>query len=211
MDQDIYDAIVLLVLETISSYEYLNSIGIYRPEKVNWNVFKKQLTDQTIKPGIYPKSYGKNAVHYYSVRYDHKLDKMIAANSYDNVGTLNENYAIALNVQEDATHGLCQTFALMYYLGKEGLLKKGTKHYYSNIKIGLNFLYDFIMSEYEQRERCWDDIVDVLDNMDIDSKYRNKIGSYLYTVSENDGMICLSSLLKIMMVNTKFLKTWYYD
>ena len=152
MEQCLFDQLILFVLETISSEDYLNNLGIYRPAKINWDRFKQQVARQTVKPGIYPRNVGRGSVHYYGVRQG--LTKEVA-NGYKSLGGLDSRYAFGLDAQEDHSHGLCQTFALMFYCGEEDRLGRGRHEYFNNVLVGLRFLLDFIDADYYNREKVW--------------------------------------------------------
>jgi hypothetical protein len=62
-------------------------------------------------------------------------------NGYPNAGDFGSQYGVALDAQPDNSHGLCQTFALMYYYGEESLLSPGK--YQTNIRDGLKWLARF--------------------------------------------------------------------
>ena len=53
VNQQLYDELFQFLLETVSSEEYLKSLGIHRPSYVNWETFKKQVSKKTVKPGIF--------------------------------------------------------------------------------------------------------------------------------------------------------------
>ena len=140
MDQCLFDELMLLIFETISSQDYLDSISIHRPSSINWETFKKQVAKQKVKPGIYPRSFGRGVgVHYYAVRA--KDGKMIVASGYPSKGGILAKYSIGLNAQRDHSHGLCQTFALMYYMDEEKQIKSGK--YYQNVKNRIKFFGGF--------------------------------------------------------------------
>jgi len=44
MNQNNYDELVMFVLETISSFDYLNSMGVYRSPPIKWDLFKKKVS-----------------------------------------------------------------------------------------------------------------------------------------------------------------------
>ena len=121
--QCFYDEIIHFVLQTISSKEYLTDIGIhykkYKPENFDRCVFDKIHNQSSgLKEGIYPDTnYGKeDEVHYFAIRKDAHY---ILANGYkDDFGY---NYSIGLDAQPDHSHGLCQTFALMFLTENEHL------------------------------------------------------------------------------------------
>lgn len=219
MQQCMFDEIVLFILETVSSEEYLKEIGIHRSKPItNWSAFKKKITNQSEKlvPGIYPLSFGRGGVHYYAVRQDGKLKKI--GNGYSSVDHLPSGvetdlgkYAVGLDAQEDHSHGLCQTYALMFLFKKEKLLKKGEKNYFKNVLIGFRYLIDFINEDYDERERCWT-YNTMLDNMSTVCK--NHETERLKNLKANfKKKFCLTDLIE-MVLNPKFrdnLKTWFSD
>lgn len=149
MNQCVFDEFIHFTLQTISSEEYLNSIGILRPPTITLDLLKEKVKDQTLYVGVYAVYYGDD-VHYFGAR--RKKDKIIVGNGYPTKEGLSDKYSVALNAQPWHSHGLCQTFALMFYLGQEKKLKTGK--YFDNVKIGLKFLLDYI-EKSEVRERIW--------------------------------------------------------
>jgi hypothetical protein len=214
MEQCLFDEIMLFVLETVSSQEYLNSLGIYRPASINWDKFKSKVNKQTIKPGIYPRSFGIRSVHYYGVRREPD-GTLTVANGYPTVASLNKKYAVGLNTQPDHSHGLCQTFALMYYFNKEGELIPGA--YYDNVIIGLKFLLKFIKEDYYNRERCWK-LNDIINNMNPtglcqNHSYEDRLANLKNLKSKNSNQLCLTDLIQ-KILSPKFeqnLKTWFFE
>lgn len=209
MKQCLFDEIVLFVLETVSSKEYLNELGIYRPATVNWNAFKKKVTKQTVEPGIYPRSFGSGSVHYYAVR--NGMVKQVG-NGYPSIDDLNEDYAIGMDAQEDHSHGLCQTYALMFYFFEEGRLKKGERNYFKNVLIGFEFLLEFITANRDERDRCWS-AASMYENMHRVCEYEGHIDERIDHVNAlaRKGNICLVDLIKLIL-NKKHrnnLKVWF--
>lgn len=150
INQAIYDELVQFVLETISSPEYLVPLGIYVPNNpMLFSNFKKQYNSNNTKPGIYPISAGQGSVHYVGVRNENGT--LSVGNGYPD--DLKLRNSVGLNAQEDHSHGLCQTFALMFYLNSENQLKPG--EYVKNVPIGLKFLVDFINVDPSKRDRIW--------------------------------------------------------
>lgn len=207
MHQCLFDELIMFVLETISSEDYLNDNDIYRsPNNVNWAKFKKSVINQSVKPGIYPRKVGRS-VHYYAVRQGiHKT----VANGYPSIGGLPAKYSVGLDAQPDHSHGLCQTYALMYYLGEEDRLKKGRSNYFDNIIIGLRFLLDFINADYYNREREWkpqeilEEMTRLCKNHSDQEVLENlkKINSHKISLTD-----LIKTLLKKKYINN--LYTWY--
>lgn len=164
MEQCLFDELVLFLLETVSSQEYLTSIGIYRPAQITWETFKKKVATQKVDPGIYPRNYGRGVAHYYAVRREQNVMKV--ANGYSSKGGLDSRFAVGLDVQKDRSHGLCQIYALMFYYNSEHLLTSGKDNYFENVLVGLNYLRDFIHEDYYEREREWTP-KDILQHMTI--------------------------------------------
>lgn len=98
--------------------------------------------------GIYARPFGAGSVHFYGVRKEPSGEFTIA-NGYPSAAGI-KDYSYGLDAQPDHSHGLCQTFALMYYFGNETLIRTAdknketneerTKRYRKNIDIGLNWL-----------------------------------------------------------------------
>lgn len=153
MEQSLYDEIMNFVLQSVSSEEYLNDIvGIYRSKTMSLSNFKKIKKNDRI-PGIYPIDAGNDSVHYIGVN-----KNKIAGNGY--LDTLHIRNSVGMDAQIDHSHGLCQTFALMYHLGEEKKIKRvncggqlppltSSKFpdcltgYIYNVVIGLEFLKNY--------------------------------------------------------------------
>lgn len=160
LDQCLFDTIMNITLTEVGSCNFLRELGIFCPENyIPWKEIIIGIENQTLKEGIYPKKYNKYTCHYYAVKrtasHIKSGGKLLIANGYSYKG-MNNEYAIAMNVQPNFSHGLCQTFALMYYLGCSSLLietnpsftegkpltiQNGSSQiYFYNILIGLYFL-----------------------------------------------------------------------
>jgi hypothetical protein len=148
-EQDAFDSIMLLITETISSEDFLESNGIFRSRPLNKTQWKsliskinKQNNKTTVAPkitaGIYPKAFDGGTVHYFSIRPEPLTGKLTVANGYPNAGGFGSKFGRPLNAQPNNSHGLCQTFALMYHTHSENLLKPGK--YQTNVIIGLEWL-----------------------------------------------------------------------
>lgn len=216
MDQEIYNEIVQFVLEVISSEEYLKSVGIFRPKpysKDRWNKLSRnfRLKDGTkhIRPGIYPRKGSGNEVHYFAIREEKDGTKTIA-NGYINaggVGKKNVN-AFGLDVQPNNSHGLCQTYALMYYNRDEKLLKSGEKNYFGNVITGLKYLIYFINIDYDKRELCWT-LKGILDNITKLYDKSNKDRTFFLKKISTSKNICLTDMIKFILNNQTNLESWF--
>ena len=147
--QDAFDSVMLLLTETISSEDYLKSSGIFRSlplSKKQWKSLVSKINKQNnktkaapkITAGIYPKAFDGGTVHYFSIRQEPLTGKLTVANGYPNAGGFGSKFGRPLNAQPNNSHGLCQTFALMYHTHSEHLLKPGK--YQTNVIIGLDWL-----------------------------------------------------------------------
>jgi len=155
LEQSLYDEIMNFVLQSVSSETYLKKIvspKIYRPKTMSLRKFKS-IKKSERKPGIYPIDAGNDSVHYVGVN-----KQKIAGNGYlDDLGI---HDSVGMDVQLDHSHGLCQTFALMYHLGEEKRVKRVNcggrlpplfspnfsqcfSDYIYNVVIGLEFLQEF--------------------------------------------------------------------
>lgn len=156
--QDYFDRLIQFFLESVSADDTLESLGITKKTVDNWDAFKNKIEHQ----GIYSKTVGKRklyniplpnsfagiyvkpvrdrmgSVHYYGVRKEADGTFTIG-NGYPTTTGITK-YAVGLNVQKDHSHGLCQTYALMYYFAQESKLKRGEEFYRENVDIGLNWL-----------------------------------------------------------------------
>lgn len=147
--QDAFDSVMLLLTETISSEDFLTEKGIYRSKPLGkdaWDklVRKVNRQDPKTKVGIYPKSFTRGEVHYFAIRQD--PGEITVANGYPDAGGFGFKHGRALNAQPEKSHGLCQTFALMYYTRYEHLLKPGK--YQTNVIIGLEWLKTHFFQDY---------------------------------------------------------------
>lgn len=224
-EQCFYDEIIHFVLQTISSEEYLTDVGIYykkyKAENFDRCVFHKiHFQSKGLKEGIYPNTNYEDgiSVHYFAIR-KNKKGEFILANGYKD--NFNLNYSIGLNAQPNHSHGLCQTFALMYLTGNESKIKKGK--YFENVKIGLNFLYNFIQENYEERERIWtlNQLYNSIEKMcqmtkkSRISRYRNITKNFKYGFEEyiSSKHISLSILIRYLLDenNIPYLNKWFYN
>lgn len=221
--QIVFDELIQFVLETISSEKYLKDQGIHR-QRIQKQMFKNRLNNQKsknkrakIKKGIYaiPAPGRGSGVHFYGVREEVTEEdlELKAGNGYPSASGLGK-YSVGLDVQEDHSHGLCQTFALMYYLNKEDLLKKGESNYRKNINIGLNFLFDYIYEDWDNRELCWtyESLLQNIVKLDknIEDAYRLEV--YIHEEKlGNEGVICLTELITFLIKKKKNLDVWFYN
>lgn len=162
--QMMFDKVMQFFLESVSAEDTLNNMGITRKRISNWNAFKKHIETQkkNSKPlddsfaGIYARSFGAGSVHFYGVRKE-PSGEFTVANGYPSAAGI-RGYSYGLDAQPDHSHGLCQTFALMYYFGDEALINTANKNketdeertarYRNNIDIGLEWLkYIFLNKE----------------------------------------------------------------
>jgi hypothetical protein len=216
-EQNIFDNIMFTILTTICCEDYLHHYGIHRPKPIkNWEKFKKQIDNQTVKPGLYPESFGGEVAHYHGVRKEDD-GTLTIANGYPSFSGLNKKYAKGLNVQEDHSHGFCQVYALMYYFRAEHFLKTGRDNndidsYYKNIFIGLKWLNMFIATHnwvFSQKD-IENLFIDEKYNIDIQHKYIQKfLGEKFYLKKH----ITLHTLLKIVSKkkNIKFVDKWFFN
>jgi len=99
---------------------------------------------------------------------------------------------------------------MMYYLNKESLLKKG--EYLHNVKIGLNFLLNFIHSNHVY-ERYWTSKTKLIQNMDIssiecDSMSIQELKKEIKNEFPDRTQIFLSQLIEILLQHHELLETW---
>ena len=212
IEQCVYDELMQFVLEVISSYSYLNSIGILRSEPLKVANLGKKFKDNMLDPGIYPIKLVDGSVHYYAVRNEEDGYQTIA-NGYKTTLIKHKN-SKGLNVQPNNSHGLCQTFALMYYMHKDHLLKKGKVNYLDNITIGLKYLTQFIKEDYYNRERLWS-INEILNSDGLLIKHcENHTDTYrreiLRKIKGKQKNISLTSLLNFLNRNIKNKEEWFY-
>jgi len=144
--QDKFDSIMQHVLETVSGNDYLKYYGIYRSDPVKtpakWHDFMVEINKQTetLKPGLYPRTIKGQEVHYYALRKESN-GIFTLANGYSDAGGAGSTYGRPLRAQPNHSHGLCQTFALMYYEKQSDRLIPGA--YQQNVLIGLEWLEQY--------------------------------------------------------------------
>jgi len=109
----------------------------------NWKTlqarFKNNQKRSKIAPGIYVQSFVGHSKHYYAVRKE-KDGSITIGNGYSATGGFGK-YGKGLDAQENHSHGLCQTYALMYYLTDDDLLTEG--EYEENALTAIKYLEDF--------------------------------------------------------------------
>ena len=210
-NQCVFDELIHFVLQTVSSETYLNSLGIYRPSMMTHAKLSKLIRAGRAKPGIYPLDYGGvDSVHYFGVRKNVNTGLVTVGNGYSTGEGIFQSFG--LSAQSDHSHGLCQTYALMYYMGHERALVPG-KFYY-NVLVGLNYLLAFINADYNNRERVWT-IRSIKENIEHVCKHnhtkeRNAVFRMLCSQGTNE--IYLTSIIKNILLNPKYrenLKTWF--
>ena len=170
MNQDIFDNLISLCLDTIPSKEYLKDyVGIFVSDVLYKESLNKFIQDYNrdptkISPGLYPILDDPNvddnetnevleqSVHYYGVNPNHEI-----ANGYlDGFDFFDGEIKSGLNLdaQEDGSHGFCQTIALMFYHNEHHKLSLSPdpdnededskeRRYKQNVKICLDWLIDF--------------------------------------------------------------------
>lgn len=198
MDQNLFDCLMLLTLETISSEDYLSYYKIYREKPIkekDWKNFAQRVAnqDRTLQPGIYPEAFNMGAVHYHAIKKVGR-EKIIGngypqeSEDYKNFG----NYYVGLNAQEDHSHGFCQIYALMFYHGDENLLYPG--EYRKNIDIGLEWAQKFA----KKHEWSWTK-KDLYDHCDI--------------IINDSDTITLTRIINILRDpnNRFFLNAWFQE
>ena len=224
MDQCAFDELINFVLQTVSSEEYLRNIGIHRPNPMQMYEFDGYLQQdnyqmqefiqgrggrrppkQIIIPGIYPIMAGsEGSMHYLGVRSNGGVIQI--ANGYPDPIGRSSNY-FGLDAQPDHSHGLCQTFALMFHFGMEDSLGKGRVNYLNNVRIGLNFLYEMIAdgSARPTRELAWNpnNLVNNIERLCVwgvgnhDKDLQNAINRSMVP----GGQVYLSLIIKNVLLN----------
>lgn len=170
--QSTYDELITLLLETIASQSYLETynIPIHEPlfDETLVNFIKKYKSGDA-KPGMYPianytiddveNELGKKltnkerkeflekiheSIHFYSIS-TKQPTKGMPVNGYADTDLLGQHIdnAIGLGVQEDNTHGLCQTFALINYVDPRVFESMTVGAFINNAYIGLLWLKEF--------------------------------------------------------------------
>ena len=210
VEQCLFDELILFVLETISSKVYLEEIGINRYKVSNWDAFKKSVRKDKIPPGLYARTIGRGQVHYYGVDNDGNI-----GNGYVSKAGLNPKNAIAvgLDAQPDHSHGLCQTFALMFINSETDRLYQGDGNmdlYFQNVIIGLCYLREFIHEDYYKRERCWE-YKDMIENMT--KLCKDTAGRQRFLSSISGDEVCLTNMIDVLLHQAyrKNLKRWFYN
>ena len=153
--QKMYDALMLLMTQTISSQGYLKYREIHVGEPLKEPVFIKQIIKplesqvtgkssehELPKSGIYAKRYTGHDVHYYAIR-ERKYDgRHIIGNGYPTSLNAKADISVRLDAQENKGHGFCQIYALMFLHEVETKLstrEKRKDRYAENIHIALKW------------------------------------------------------------------------
>ncbi len=217
--QDKFDTVMLLLTETISSEEFLSYYNIYRPQPLTekpWKALLRKVSNQHSKKhptkvtaGIYPKKFSDNSVHYFGIRLDPNGDFTVG-NGYPNAGGFGSKYGRALNAQPRDSHGLCQTFALMYNRKFEHLLKPGK--YQTNVIIALKWLQDYFTQTYPWILRYETNNVQRSTNGPA-TNLRTLMGPQPYTVSDGVKFITLTNLVTWLLAPSRrhLLRAWADD
>ena len=224
---------MLKCTQAISSTKYLTQNGIHRPNSTFSGGAWKKLT-QTVKsynaaikngkepktevePGIYVRGTTECA-HYYGIRKE-KDGTLLAGNGYPKAGGFGSPH-VGLDAQKDRSHGLCQTFALIFYLGKESILKRGEKHYFNNVVKALKFMEKQTNSGKLISDWYWDSFEELYESMDkiacdCDEEEKKKLlRKIIFDQRKKEGydeVIYLSTLFSILISpkNRSYLKTWF--
>ncbi len=224
MDQSVFDELIHFVLQSVTSQEYLNYLGIPRYDVVqNVKMFDDHVKNKNMREmpvGIYPMPYpDASSVHYFAIRQEPNGQKLIGNGyPYDDKDNLGPN-SRPMDAQPNHSHGLCQTFALMFYLNQESRLVKGRgdiKQYYQNVRIGLQFLLDFINGDLGNRDWEWTG-KSLKENMekqsDHDSDYKRDLEEAIKIMRETPrGKIKLSRIIQTILLSPTYennLKIWF--
>jgi hypothetical protein len=204
MNQEMFDTLMLLITETVSSQDYLTEdCKIYLKglkTKSEWERFVRNVQQQdNLTEGIYYRKFSGDSVHYYALK--KKDNKLMLGNGYPNAGGVGSTYGKGLDAQKDRSHGLCQTYALMYYYDNELSLIAG--NYEENVKIGLRWLENFTTRfnlEFNPNMNI------NLHGTDTFVKLKN-----IYPVNTRTKVIYLNELVSFALkdCNEKFLDVWF--
>jgi hypothetical protein len=164
--QHLYDSLISLLLDTISSRDYLD----YYEITVNDILYDKDLKEfgnkynsGKAKSGMYPivvidsshfetkedeQEFLENieeSVHYYSISDIGKYTGRIV-NGYKSgsPNVVKFNNGVGLDFQEEGTHGFCQTFALINYLEPDVFLYMKKGRYLHNALVCINWVKKFV-------------------------------------------------------------------
>tara|TARA_Y100000389_G_scaffold204361_1_gene256465 strand:+ start:8813 stop:9490 length:678 start_codon:yes stop_codon:yes gene_type:complete len=153
--QDKYDALMLLMTETISSEDYLENRNIFVAPPLKESAFIKQIikplesqitgkASEYILPkqGLYSRRYTGQAVHYYAIRERSYDGRRIIGNGYPTSLNARADISVRLDAQENKGHGFCQIYALMFFYKVETKLstqEKRKDRYAENIHIALKW------------------------------------------------------------------------
>lgn len=229
MNQDIFDNLISLCLDTIPSKEYLKDhVGIFVSDVLYKSKLKKFIEDYNrnptkISPGLYPilddpnlddnetKEVLEQSVHYYGVNSNHQI-----ANGYlDGFDFFDGKILRGLNLdaQEDGSHGFCQTIALMFYHNEHHKLNLSQDpynededskeiRYKQNVKICLDWLINFT-KKYDKK---YDFEFPV--NKDI---FLPESIKFLHTYKTIKKSVTLNRLLQIVNLkkHESFLYNWF--
>lgn len=214
--QNMYDALMLFMTETISSVEYLKSRNIYVDEPLKEPVFKKriikplesQINGKPSKyplpvPGLYAMHYTKQDVHYYAVRVRCSDKKHIIGNGYPTSLRANPEISVRLDAQKNKGHGFCQIYALMFLFGDEtklSTLEKPKERYEQNIHIALKW------AEHWTKKYLWTFNIQGLQRK-IESKSDAKVLKYFFK-KNNVSLHDIVNTLRAKKYD-KYLSAWH--
>ena len=209
--QKMYDALMLLMTQTISSQGYLNYRGLHVGNPLKEPVFVERIIkplNSQIKgkpsnhplpvPGIYSKRYTGQDVHYYAIRVRESDNKHIIGNGYPTSLRANPEISVRLDAQENKGHGFCQIYALMFYFHGETKLstfEKPKERYAQNIHIALKWADDWT------KKAPWLFNVRGLQRKDVQNKKDAKVLKYFF----KDNVVSLHDIVK-MLRNRKYKK-----
>lgn len=232
-DKCVYFKLIGLVTDTISSENYCETWDIPRftikaqvdektytiSKNADWYKFVAEFNQEAKKgkkellakfpPGLYVEDFGDNiGVHFYGLN-----NKGVMANGYPSAGGFVNGKG--LGFQENNSHGFCQTFAIMHYLGvsfhdfKSGNTKSVWE---SNGRKALNFLYEFTL----ERPWAWS-IDEIEENFPIvagcDNYNRKEMMKFLRSMAvvddDGDKVVFIFSIIDLLMQNDKWFNDWF--
>lgn len=215
--QKMYDALMLLMTQTISSQGYLNYRGIHVEEPLKERFFieriikplESQVKEKPSKhplpiPGIYAKRYTGQDVHYYAIRVRGSDKKHIIGNGYPTSLRANPEISVRLDAQENKGHGFCQIYALMFYFHGETKLstfEKQKERYAQNIHIALNW------ADHWTKKAQWLFNIRSLQRKGIENKKDAKVLKYFF----KQNVVSLHDIVRMLMNRKyeKYLLAWH--
>ena len=216
--QDKYDALMLLMTETISSKHYLKTcrkIFVEKPLKepafikqiikpLESQVTGKPSESELPGPGIYAKQYIGQVVHYYAIRKRKYDGRHIIGNGYPTSLNAKPDISVRLDAQENRGHGFCQIYALMFLYEVEtklSTLEKRKDKYAENIHIALKW------ADHWTKKELYTFNIRFLQRKNIQNKKDAEVLKYFF----KQNVVSLHDIVRMLRHKKykKYLEAWH--